>query len=44
MCCNFDPSHLFWNGVDPVAATRKLGVAIVHVHSSAKTTCSPEPT
>ena len=17
--CNFDPSHLFWNGVDPVA-------------------------
>jgi sugar phosphate isomerase/epimerase len=22
---NFDPSHLFWNGVDPVAAIRKLG-------------------
>ncbi len=30
--CNFDPSHLFWNGVDPVAAIRKLGSAIVHVH------------
>jgi sugar phosphate isomerase/epimerase len=30
--CNFDPSHLFWNGVDPVAAIRELGEAIVHVH------------
>jgi sugar phosphate isomerase/epimerase len=30
--CNFDPSHLFWNGVDPVAAIRKLGDAIYHVH------------
>ncbi len=30
--CNFDPSHLFWNGVDPVAAIRKLGGAIYHVH------------
>jgi sugar phosphate isomerase/epimerase len=30
--CNFDPSHLFWNGVDPMAAIRKLGDAIVHVH------------
>ncbi len=29
---NFDPSHLFWNGVDPVAAIRKLGPAIHHVH------------
>ena len=34
---NFDPSHLFWNGVDPVAAIRKLGAAaggsaIFHVH------------
>lgn len=32
MACNFDPSHLFWNGVDPVAAIRKLGDAIAHVH------------
>jgi len=30
--CNFDPSHLWWNGVDPVAAIRRLGEAIVHVH------------
>jgi sugar phosphate isomerase/epimerase len=30
--CNFDPSHLWWNGVDPVAAIRELGKAIVHVH------------
>ena len=30
--CNFDPSHLFWNGVDPVAAIRKLGDAVFHVH------------
>jgi sugar phosphate isomerase/epimerase len=30
--CNFDPSHLWWNGVDPVAAIRKLGEAIFHVH------------
>ena len=29
---NFDPSHLFWNGVDPVAAIRKLGPAIFHMH------------
>ena len=30
--CNFDPSHLFWNGVDPVAAIRALGSIIYHVH------------
>jgi sugar phosphate isomerase/epimerase len=30
--CNFDPSHLWWNGVEPVAAIRSLGDAIVHVH------------
>jgi len=32
MGANFDPSHLFWNGVDPIAAARKLGDAIHHVH------------
>jgi sugar phosphate isomerase/epimerase len=32
LACNFDPSHLFWNGVDVVAAIRALGDAIVHVH------------
>jgi sugar phosphate isomerase/epimerase len=31
--CNFDPSHLFWNGVDPCAAIRKLGDAIFHFHA-----------
>ncbi len=30
--CNFDPSHLWWNGVDPVEAIRVLGPAIFHVH------------
>ena len=31
--CNFDPSHLFWNGVDVCAAIRKLGDAIFHFHA-----------
>jgi sugar phosphate isomerase/epimerase len=30
---NFDPSHLFWQGIDPVAAIRELGRAIYHVHA-----------
>ena len=32
---NFDPSHLVWQGVDPVAAIRALGAegAIFHVHA-----------
>lgn len=30
---NFDPSHLFWMGADPLAATRALGAAIYHVHA-----------
>ena len=30
--CNFDPSHLWWNNADPVAAIRRLGDAIFHVH------------
>ncbi len=30
--CNFDPSHLFWNGVNVPAAIRALGDAIFHVH------------
>ena len=29
---NFDPSHLFWQGIDPVVAVKKLGKAIYHVH------------
>jgi sugar phosphate isomerase/epimerase len=31
--CNFDPSHLFWQGIDPIAAIRVLGDAIFHVHA-----------
>ena len=31
--CNFDPSHLFWQGADPVAAIRALGDGIYHVHA-----------
>jgi len=31
--CNFDPSHLFWQGIDPIAAIRLLGDAIYHVHA-----------
>jgi len=30
---NFDPSHLFWQGIDPVAAIRELGDAIYHFHA-----------
>jgi len=30
---NFDPSHLFWQGIDPIVAVRKLGKAIYHVHA-----------
>lgn len=31
--CNFDPSHLFWQNIDPIAAIRVLGDAIFHVHA-----------
>lgn len=31
--CNFDPSHLFWQQIDVVAAVRALGDAIFHVHA-----------
>ena len=30
---NLDPSHLWWQGIDPVAAIELLGGAIVHVHA-----------
>ena len=29
---NLDPSHLFWQGMDPIAAVRALGPAVHHVH------------
>jgi len=31
--CNFDPSHLFWQNIDPIAAVRLLEGAIFHVHA-----------
>ena len=30
---NFDPSHLIWQGIDPVAAIRELTGAIYHFHA-----------
>ncbi|NLP45699.1 MAG: sugar phosphate isomerase/epimerase, partial [Epulopiscium sp.] len=30
---NFDPSHLIWQGMDPVAAIKELGDAIFHFHA-----------
>lgn len=32
---NFDPSHLWWQGIDPIAAVRELGSegALFHVHA-----------
>ncbi|NDL67396.1 sugar phosphate isomerase/epimerase family protein [Anaerotalea alkaliphila] len=30
---NFDPSHLYWQGMDPVAAIEALGEAIFHFHA-----------
>ena len=31
--CNFDPSHLFWQGADPAAAIRTIGEGIYHFHA-----------
>ncbi len=31
--CNFDPSHLFWQGADPVAAIRAIGDGVFHFHA-----------
>ena len=31
--CNYDPSHLFFQGIDPLTAMKKLGDLIVHVHA-----------
>ena len=30
---NLDPSHLIWQGIDPIAAVRELKGAIYHVHA-----------
>ena len=31
--CNYDPSHMFWQAIDPIKAIRVLGDAIFHVHA-----------
>ena len=31
--CNLDPSHMFWQGIDPCVAARKLGGAVFYVHA-----------
>ncbi len=31
--CNYDPSHLFWQNIDPIAAVRLLQDTIFHVHA-----------
>jgi sugar phosphate isomerase/epimerase len=31
--CNFDPSHLFWQGMNPTVCIRELKDAIVHCHA-----------
>ena len=31
--CNYDPSHLFWQSIDPVGAVRLLQDAVFHVHA-----------
>ncbi len=31
--CNYDPRHMFWQGIDPIAAIRVLGDCIFHVHA-----------
>ena len=35
---NFDPSHLFWQGIDPVQSIRALGAADAIFHAHAKDT------
>lgn len=30
---NFDPSHFFWQGIDPALAVHRLAGAIAHVHA-----------
>jgi sugar phosphate isomerase/epimerase len=33
ICCNFDPSHVWWQGIDPLLALKHLREAVVHVHA-----------
>ncbi len=31
--CNYDPSHMFWQAIDPIKAIRVLGDSVFHVHA-----------
>jgi len=31
--CNYDPSHMFWQSIDPIKAIRVIGDSIFHVHA-----------
>jgi sugar phosphate isomerase/epimerase len=31
--CNFDPSHLFWQGIEPIEAMRAVAPLMYHVHA-----------
>ncbi len=33
IACNFDPSHLFWQQIDPIVAIKRVSELIVHVHA-----------
>ena len=33
---NLDPSHLFWQGIDPVRAIRELGSAVYYFHATTR--------
>ena len=33
VACNFDPSHIFWQGIDPLLVIKRLRDIIVHVHA-----------
>lgn len=38
---NFDPSHLFWQGIDPIEALKALKGCVYHVHAK---DCAIDPT
>jgi sugar phosphate isomerase/epimerase len=33
IACNFDPSHILWQGIDPLVALKRIGTFVVHVHA-----------
>jgi sugar phosphate isomerase/epimerase len=33
IACNYDPSHIFWQGIDPLVALKRIGKYVAHVHA-----------